>query len=515
MTRILIHFLFIFIQVKRKKKLNVSYNIVLYHKQILRQEHSRVRFQYQQYFFIKHILQYTSMPLHSSIRINRDKKNIELCQVTCFGILVVLLLLVVATDAHLDTICTEDDTKWDQLLAPASMGIAVMSQLLVSSSVARDFAINKTDKVNIPLLKHPESFRTTLVQIVNESYEAFMLAHTNMEKIQLQVGQVPDYVKECDKIIKTNNKAAIDKFVPRRLEIIKKAANDGEKLSKEVSDAFGRLGKLIGQVLFAISASQGEKEKEIKATVQKQIEEDKKRQIQNKEREKAFIEKEKENAMALLKLGQEILLEERKRSRGILELIFNSGKKTETIEHIQITVKEAEKRLEKAKLEAEQIGEEIDKICNDCIKSLDYMHVDVDEKISTDEMIQLLEKGTKQLGELQKNWAGMTTYFTSINSYIEKVMKPQQEVFIDDANAVLELESCSVDVLTNSMVKSLESSIKSIKEVQDELIKSYKNANEGITSNCQQGPYTYVITRFIPFLKTLLPPCDTVTYIFP
>nr|CAH0113456.1 unnamed protein product [Daphnia galeata] len=170
-------------------------------------------------------------------------------------------------------------------------------------------------------------------------------------------------------------------------------------------------------------------------------------------------------------------------------------------------------RMRKAnKLEAAQTGPEMDTICNKCQKSLDNMRVNVDEKISTDEMIQLLKDGTKQMGELQKNWAGMTMYFTSINSYIKKVMKPQHQVYIDDANAVLELGSSFVDLLTDSMAKSLESSIKShrtattyfkvsdnyimgplkqmhrmlalrpdeVAKVQDGLKQSCKNAVEGI-----------------------------------
>ncbi len=42
------------------------------------------------------------------------------------------------------------------------MGIAVMSQLLICASRVTDFQIDKIDREAIPLLKHPDSFRTTL-----------------------------------------------------------------------------------------------------------------------------------------------------------------------------------------------------------------------------------------------------------------------------------------------------------------------------------------------------------------
>jgi hypothetical protein len=70
------------------------------------------------------------------------------------------------------------------------MGIAVMSQLLICSCRVTDFKIDQTDPKKIPLLKHPSSFRTTLVQIVNDAYSTFMKAQTNMEKIQSQIGPV-------------------------------------------------------------------------------------------------------------------------------------------------------------------------------------------------------------------------------------------------------------------------------------------------------------------------------------
>jgi hypothetical protein len=55
----------------------------------------------------------------------------------------------------------------------------------------------------------------------------------------------------------------INKDLPRCLESIKKAANDGLKLSTEMAQAFDLLGQLIRQVILAIVASQGAKEREI------------------------------------------------------------------------------------------------------------------------------------------------------------------------------------------------------------------------------------------------------------
>jgi hypothetical protein len=124
-------------------------------------------------------------------------------------------------------------------------------------------------------------------------------------------------------------------------------------------------------------------------------------------------------------------------------------------------------------------------------------------------MIQILTDGTQLLGKLQENWAGMTLYFKSINSYIED-MKTKQNMFVEDAKVVQ--DSSLLDLMAESIKKSLESSIKShrtaatyvkvsnnyiieplqvmhgmlaiepakMEEAQQELIESCKKASEGI-----------------------------------
>ncbi|EFX83209.1 hypothetical protein DAPPUDRAFT_315943 [Daphnia pulex] len=363
-----------------------------------------------------------------------------------------------AANSPLDIECTEKDTKWDELLAPAPMGIAVLSQLMICTSHVTDFKIDNIKEDKISLLKHPSSFRTTLVQIVNEAYNAFMKAHTNMEKIKLQVSQVPDYVKDCVKIIKSDNKVAIEKFVPRRLECIKNAADNGEKLSAEVAQAFDSLGQLIQQVLLAIAASQGAKEQEIQDAIKANIAEKKRRQEQELERQKKYLQKEEDDNQKLKNKGEDFVLEERKRSRHALELIFFSGEKKKKLEKIQTTIQAALKRLEETKKKAKKNEEEMGKIENEYIKSLENMHIDVKKDISTDQMIQILKDGTQQLGKLQENWTGMTLYFKSINSYIED-MKSKQNMFVEDAEGAQ--DSSLIDFMAESIKKSLESSIKS------------------------------------------------------
>ncbi|EFX68812.1 hypothetical protein DAPPUDRAFT_259605 [Daphnia pulex] len=125
--------------------------------------------------------------------------------------------MTVAVDAHLETVCMEDDIEWNQLVAPAPTGIAGLGQLLIWTTRVTDFKIDKINKEDIHLIKSPDSFRTTLLQIANDSYNAFMKAHTNMEKIQLQMAQLPNYVKDCIKYMKSGKQVVLEKLLPKRL----------------------------------------------------------------------------------------------------------------------------------------------------------------------------------------------------------------------------------------------------------------------------------------------------------
>jgi hypothetical protein len=67
--------------------------------------------------------------------------------------------LKVAANANPGTVSTENDVNWNELLAPAPMGIAVMSQLLICSSRVRDFKIcNNNRQRGDPFDETPREF---------------------------------------------------------------------------------------------------------------------------------------------------------------------------------------------------------------------------------------------------------------------------------------------------------------------------------------------------------------------
>ncbi|XP_046460863.1 uncharacterized protein LOC124207451 [Daphnia pulex] len=153
---------------------------------------------------------------------------------------------------------------WDELLAPAPVGVAIVSQLLIyASQLKSDFAFvqHSDDKERFNVIRVPDSFRTTMWQIAKESYETFAKAHNIMENFLLQTDQVPGYAKDCVMYALNVNRENLKKLLGERLVKIKEAADDGARLTNQVCDAFDLLEQLINHVIEASSLTMSQIEK--------------------------------------------------------------------------------------------------------------------------------------------------------------------------------------------------------------------------------------------------------------
>lgn len=306
-------------------------------------------------------------------------------------------------------------------------------------------------------MRHPESFCTSLVQIGNDAYVAFSKAHSNMEQIRLEMVQVPTHVRECVKILKSENKAALEKFLPRRLTRIQEAAENGLKLSKEVAEGFDQLMALIGQVLEATSASKGVKEQKIEAEIQAAIEEEKKRRLAAKELEKNHLDKERQIAQEAVRKTQNSLHEAQNRRRGFFEAIFYPSQKARSIDAARQMSQEAERRLDVTKKQFDQVQQDMKKINEQYIGNLKNMHIDVKKGIDRDQAIKLLRQGLENLATLQEHWAGMAQYFQSIHNIIKTTTAKRLIDFKEEATEAAQVD-CLIDFMANSILESCQSS---------------------------------------------------------
>lgn len=95
----------------------------------------------------------------------------------------------------------EIDTPWEQFLMPAPTVIALLGGLTVLSGKV-DFSLNeRPPAAGFKYVRHPDSFRASLVQVSNDGWSAFHNAHRNMDTIQLNMQQIPVHVKTAMKVI--------------------------------------------------------------------------------------------------------------------------------------------------------------------------------------------------------------------------------------------------------------------------------------------------------------------------
>jgi hypothetical protein len=298
---------------------------------------------------------------------------------------------------------------------------------MISTTPVTDFRIDKIDKTHIPLIKHPDSFRKTLVQIADECYDAFMKAHINMEIIQLKMEKVPDYIKDCIKSMQSGNQS--DKqnlLMPKRLDRIKEVATDAQILSKEVCDTFDKLGQLIRQFITASVKTMGDHE--IADTIGEKK-----------------SEREIEKANATVREKQNYLDGIRERNRDFWLRQIGCESKDKSLVYAQQMKEEAENKLKELKAEKEVCEKNIDKILKDNIERLEKMGIDANNAISPKQAIETLKEGLEYLAELQKQWAGITLYFNKIKNHLTETTAKNLE------------DNAEVAQLADSIKESLES----------------------------------------------------------
>jgi len=190
--------------------------------------------------------------------------------------------------------------KWTEYIVPAPMVIALLGELAVLSNQYQDFGLETPEGGTFKLIKYPESFKTTLMQICDESYYTFESAHHNMDKLRQQTARVPRLLSDIVTLLVTGDDEDVHDYLPILLKGIKKIAQDSKSLSHETAEKFDQTASLIDEVTLASKSSQGKSEtdlhdSQLNATIAKQqAEELKERKEQESEALKAAKQRSKD-----------------------------------------------------------------------------------------------------------------------------------------------------------------------------------------------------------------------------
>jgi DNA-binding transcriptional regulator YbjK len=294
-------------------------------------------------------------------------------------------------------------------------------------------------------VRHPESFRQILAQIANDVHSAFELAHYNMIKIQLEMDQVPDYVKYSIVIIQGRNrylhrilvyfgfKPSLKEDLPNQLKKIKTAVDNGLNLSTEVSQAFDKLEQLNQQVILAITASYGKVTggQEILNAINNPILNEIQLKLEGARKE---VQRKKHQWVEARQFGVGDVF-------GLLLLGIPYFKRWYNARNALIEVEKKLKNMQQQR---------------DNILASQISQMKVYNELNQNEMIRLLKEGIAQLSHLNSNWSSFTQNFNSINNYIEQAARRALTDFVENAKSVQE-DTIIVHFIIESMNKSLES----------------------------------------------------------
>lgn len=369
----------------------------------------------------------------------------------------------------------EIDVNWEELLVPAPTGVAIISQLMMNANQVDDISINHKPG---PLIKNPESFHASLIQISNDACNTFSKAHNNMDIIRIKMIKVPDDVQKCIAIIEKGNKSKLQKDVPSLLYNIQKTAKKGFQLAEEVANDFNQLMELIGQVLEATFATMSYRENQLDNKLvsnflekrrQNKIIKEQKQQLDElkhrrnvKEMEKEKLEAEKQTVQATMAQTQR----EMEASSGFIRAfftLFGSNNQQDQINRCVIRLGEIDKTIAKIEEECKEIKnqytlcfeKQVGNVSVELLKTIRFKQAK--EELGKNHPIELLNEELLRLSQLKGQWAKMVQHFQSFSNVMTCTVQKLLTDFIKDAREA-QMDKSQVQFMIESIQGSCQSS---------------------------------------------------------
>ena len=158
------------------------------------------------------------------------------------------------------------EASWDQFLTPAPYAIAILGELILISADS-DFSLeDKPPKDGFQLLRYPNSFRASLVQVSHSGWEAFNEAHTSMDQIKLHSANVDTHVKNAVKFLLKGSPQEVEQMLPLCLKKIEKISDESLRLAENIEGQFITTMKLIAELLEACTNTKGIYDTKLKET---------------------------------------------------------------------------------------------------------------------------------------------------------------------------------------------------------------------------------------------------------
>ncbi|CAC5407806.1 unnamed protein product [Mytilus coruscus] len=200
-----------------------------------------------------------------------------------------------------DMMMMAPDSNWDQFLTPAPCAIAFLGDLILFSA-DMDFSLDeKPPRDGFKLLRYPNSFRKSLVQVSNAGWSAFNEAHTSMDQIRLHSSNIDGQVKNAVKLLMQGTPEEITQMLPMSLSKIQNIADESLLLAEAIEERFVGVMELTIELLEASTNTKGvydEKTTEIAIEVARTKRESRMKEIKNTEKRLSNMKKEVKDAQS-------------------------------------------------------------------------------------------------------------------------------------------------------------------------------------------------------------------------
>ncbi|KAH9159276.1 hypothetical protein EDB89DRAFT_2051398 [Lactarius sanguifluus] len=161
-------------------------------------------------------------------------------------------------------------SNWAELLQPAPLSIALLGSVLCIASGTNDFSLLTQPPEGVPkfqwkYVRHPDSFKTCLMQMVGDGYIAFENAHTNMETIQALSEQIPDVIRNLVTVLVKGTQAEIELFFESGLSNLLSLSQRCEAAATACEQGFQDLSYLTQELSLGCTYKGGTTQQAIEA----------------------------------------------------------------------------------------------------------------------------------------------------------------------------------------------------------------------------------------------------------
>jgi hypothetical protein len=369
---------------------------------------------------------------------------------------------------------SEIEEKWEDLIVAGPITVNYVGNLMTIAS-KKDFAlVPPTPNYIFTYIKYPQSFRATLVQIANGMYNAFLSAHSNMERIQLDMQQIPNYIKRALQLLTSASPRLIQSLLPQTIDNIKRTATKSVNSANSTLMNFRNLAALLEEVTeiaTGTSSSNGDQLLQINNLLSNSTQE---QQLLNDQLEE--VRKEFEAAREALQKAQKEYYDafhaipgRRKRFLGVIGsvvggivsvansiggvlnaigCIFSSCGRPDNrpFENAKAKAELALKNLKEAEARYDlwypQLLAKQNRLTA-IIMQMSQLNMD---KIDTQTIIDILIKATREIAEIQQQWDKLVRFFSKLSMIPETT----QETILFEFISVIESIQLIDGVLDNA-----------------------------------------------------------------